>query len=323
MRLAILADIHGNIHALQAVAAKLETLQPDAIIVDGDIINAVPFSNEVLDFLRATDWVAIRGNHEFYFLDYVSGRAPESWSDPERWGQLHWLVDRLRPENGNYLAALPDDVSFYYPQAEPLRITHGAPGNNRMGFINRTPDEDILNAIHDVPQTTFVNAHSHVQIDRLVEENGNGTADRNSDPLFFLEERDDEHLRKWHVINPGSVGLPLNGDPRAQFAILESVSPETIPGGWRVSHYRVPYDRRPVLEAYAASGMSEAGGVITELFYWELVTAQREIPYFFLWKRANLSPGAYAFREEFEAYKQSTGRESYIRQRDPLLVGRF
>jgi predicted phosphodiesterase len=78
MRLAILADIHGNIHALQAVAAKLETLQPDAIIVDGDIINAVPFSNEVLDFLRAADWVAIRGNHEFYFLDYVSGRAPES-----------------------------------------------------------------------------------------------------------------------------------------------------------------------------------------------------------------------------------------------------
>ena len=67
--------------------------------------------------------------------------------------------------------------------------------------------------------------------------------------------------------------------------------------------------------------MLEAGGVISELFYWELVTAQREIPYFFLWKRANLPPDAYAFREEFEAYKRATGREAYVRARDPLLVG--
>ncbi len=320
MRLAILADIHGNIHALQAVAAKLEQLQPDVVIVNGDIINAIPFSNQVVDFLRATDWSVIRGNHEFYYLDYVAGRAPESWNDAERWGQLHWLTKRLRPENGNYLAALPDDMTYYYPQAEPIRITHGTPGNNRMGFVNRTPDEDILNAIRDISQTTFVNAHSHVQIDRLVREE-NGTADRNSDPLFFLEDKEDKHLRKWHVVNPGSVGLPLNGDPRAQFAILESVSPGAIPGGWRVSHYRVSYDRRPALEAYTTSGMIEAGGVISELFYWELVTAQREIPYFFLWKRANLPPDGHTFREEFEAYKQATGRESYILQKDPLRGG--
>ena len=47
MRIAILADIHGNLHALEAVAAELERLQPDHVILDGDLINAVPFSPEV------------------------------------------------------------------------------------------------------------------------------------------------------------------------------------------------------------------------------------------------------------------------------------
>ena len=318
MRLAILADIHGNIHALRAVAAKLESLQPDAVIVNGDIINAIPFSSEVIDFLRGTDWIIVRGNHEFYYLDYAGGRAPDSWQDPERWGQLHWLLSHISPEQGDYLAALPDDLAIYYPGAEPLRITHGAPGNNRMGFINSMPAEKIIAAIQDVPQKTFINAHSHVQIDRIVSERENGAEEKTSDPLFYLEEKEPTSPRTWHIINPGSVGQPLNGDVRAQFAILESVSPDAVPGGWRVSHYRIPYDRRPALAAYFSSGMMAAGGVISELFYWELVTAKREISYFFVWERENLSPGKYSIREAFEAYKRATGRESSIQQEDPL-----
>ena len=47
MRLAILADIHGNLPAFEAVCAELERLQPDGVVVDGDLINAVPFSPQV------------------------------------------------------------------------------------------------------------------------------------------------------------------------------------------------------------------------------------------------------------------------------------
>jgi len=324
MRLAVLADIHGNIHALQAVAAKLEELQPDVVIVNGDLINAVPFSNEVVDFLRTTDWSVIRGNHEFYYLDFVAGRAPESWQDPERWGQLHWLIDHLCSENGTYLAALPDDVAYYFPQSEPFRVAHGVPGNNRMGFINRTPAAEIISQIRDISQATFVNAHSHRQIDRLVSVEPRHDEESGGDPFFLLENKGERSSPfTWHLINPGSVGLPLNGDWRAQFAIMESISPTAIPGGWRASHYRIAYDRRPALAAYEASGMKAAGGVISELFYWELVTAQPEIVCFFQWKRANLPPGVYTFQDEFDAYKRATGREAYIRQRDPLLVGGF
>ena len=323
MRLAVLADIHGNFSALKAVAARLKQLQPDAVIVNGDIINAIPCSNEVVAFLRSTDWIIVRGNHEFYYLDYAGGRAPASWDDPERWGQLHWLIDHLNPEHGAYLAALPDDLTLFYPEAEPVRITHGTPGHNRMGFSNRMPAEDIAVALRDVPQTTFVNAHSHLQIDRMISERMETDEEDRSDPIYFLEEAERQSPRMWHVINPGSVGQPLNGDPRAQFAILESVSPDIIPGGWRVSHHRIPYDRRPALQAYYDSGMLAAGGVISELFYWELVTAEREIPMFFLWKRAHLPAGELSFRQEFEAYKEATGREAYVRARDPLRTRGF
>ena len=317
MRIALLADIHGNIHALQAVAAKLEELQPDAVIVVGDLINAVPFSRQVVDFIRDTDWIVLRGNHEFYYLDFVGDRAPDDWQDPMRWGQLHWLVDHLRPDQGAYLAALPDDLTLFYPQTEPLYLTHGVPGNNRMGFSPDMPAERIASAIANVEQATFVNAHTHQQIDRIITQPATPVGET-GDPAFFLEEEPPPAPRTWHVINPGSVGLPLNGDVRAQFAIIENVSPAAIPGGWRVSHYRVAYDRRPALEAYLTSGMLAQGGVISELFYWELVTARWEIPYFFRWQRTHLPQDGVSFEEAFRRYKETTGRHEYIRQRDPL-----
>ncbi len=320
MRLAILADIHGNIHALKAVARKLNQLEPDAVIVLGDIINAVPFSSQVVDFLQKTDWIILRGNHEFYYLDFVGGRAPVDWQDPMRWGQLHWLAEHLSPEQGAYLASLPDELQLFYPGTEPIHLTHGIPGNNRFGFSTDMPEERIAATLTTVDRDTFINAHTHQQIDRIVTLQASND-EESADPAFYLESGKHQDPPKWHIINPGSVGLPLNGDVRAQFAIIDSVSPTAIHGGWRVSHYRVDYDRRPALEGFFESEMLEAGGVISELFYWELVTARREIPFFFQWRRANLPPNnGLSFDEEFQAYKDATGRHEFIKQRDPLQM---
>ena len=113
MRLAILADIHGNLPALEAVVEELERLQPDHVVVDGDLINAVPYSTEVIDFIRAQRWLVVRGNHEFYYLDFGTERAIPGCEDPDRWGQLHWLVENITPAQGQYLAMLPDDCTFF------------------------------------------------------------------------------------------------------------------------------------------------------------------------------------------------------------------
>jgi hypothetical protein len=61
------------------------------------------------------------------------------------------------------------------------------------------------------------------------------------------------------------------------------VSEDEEPGGWRVTHHAVDYDRRVVLEAFESSGMLAAGGIISRLFYWEICTAQPEIVLLYRW----------------------------------------
>ncbi len=298
----MLADIHGNWPALQAVVTELERLQPDLVVVDGDLINGTPFSAAVVDYVHQQHWTAVRGNHEFYFLDFGTERALPGSEDERRWGQLHWLTKQLTRDHAIYLGQLPDESTLYLPGQQPILVTHGVPGQNRVGFHGQTPDSQIVQDLADLTIPTLITAHTHVQLERQVQP-------PRGHPLA---------PHPWHVINPGSVGMPLNGDPRAQFAIVEAVPGSAEAGEWRATFYRVPYDRRPTLAAFRESGMAEAGGVIARLFYWQVVSAQLEVSLFFQWARqAGLDPEL-AIEETFAAYQAATGREKFIRAQNPL-----
>jgi predicted phosphodiesterase len=312
MRIALLADIHGNLPALEAVITELERLQPDYVVLDGDLINGVPFSGAVIDRVRDQDWAVVRGNHEFYYLDFGTERAEPGCEDPERWGQLHWLVEQITPDQGAYLALLPDERALFLPGTQPLCVAHGVPGRNRTGFHNETPATQVAAELAGITVPTVVSAHTHVQIDRhihhlppvdeaLIPPSRNGTP-------------------RWHLINPGSVGMPLNRDPQAQFALVEAVPEAVEAGGWQAKFYRVDYDRRPALAAYTESGMAAAGGVMTQLFYWQIVTAQPEVIFFFRWAyEQGLDPEC-ALDDTFRAYCTTTGRDQHVRNQDPLYM---
>lgn len=319
MQIAVLADIHGNLPALEAVLTRLEALQPDYVVLNGDLINGVPFSTEVIDLVRTRGWVVVRGNHEFYYLDFGTERAIPGCEDPARWGQLHWLVETITPVQGAYLAMLPDERTLYIPGTQPLRIAHGVPGRNRVGFHNEQSDEHIAAEIRPIQERTLVSAHTHVQIDRHIRMDIDRSSTLQVDPHVDGHAANHAEVhRHWHLINPGSVGLPLNGDPAAQFALLENVPVQEEAGGWRVTMQRVPYDRRPALEAYTQSGMLDMGGIITRLFYWEVVTAEAEIVFFYRWAWTHGYDPDCAAQAAFDAYVAATGRASYVRQRDPL-----
>lgn len=312
MRIAILADIHGNLPALAAVSAELERLQPDEVVLNGDIINGAPFSSAVIDVVRQSNWVTVRGNHEFYYLDFGTERAASGSEDPRRWGQLHWLADQITPQQGVFLAVLPDERTFFLPGTQPLSVTHGVPGNNRMGFTNQTEEAQVAAALAGIAVHTVVSAHTHVQIDRQIHRQPA------AEEALIPPAPNHSEVNRWHLINPGSVGMPLNGDPRAQFAIIESVADTVQPGGWQVSFHRVNYDRRPVLTAFSESGMAAAGGAMTELFYWQIVTARPEVVFFFRWAyEAGLDPNN-AIDDVFRAYLAATGRGQLVHHQDPL-----
>ena len=306
MRIAVLADIHGNLPALTAVMQELEHLQPDQVILDGDLINGAPMSNAVVDLVRRQDWAVVRGNHEFYYLDYGTERVAPGREDPQRWGQLHWLVEQIQPEQGRYLGMLPDERTLYLPGTQPICVAHGVPGQNRLGFHNQTPAAEIAAALAGVAVQTVISAHTHVQVDRLV--------DRSPANAGV-----DGELAPWHLVNPGSVGMPINGDVRAQFALLETAPASSVPGGWRAHFFRAPYDRRPLLAAFADTGMSLAGGVMTQLFYWQLVTAQPEVIYFFRWAHSHGLDPDDALADVFQRYLAATQRDQQVHSEDPLF----
>lgn len=343
MRLAVLADIHGNLPALEAVQAELERLQPDYVILDGDLINPMPFNNGVVDVVRASDWAVVRGNHEFYLLDYGTERAPQGSDDSERWGSLHWLVKQIGKEQANFLAVLPDELRLQFPGVQPIRVAHGVPGRNRVGFYQTMPDEKVIPAIEAIEESTIISAHTHVQVDRHLSkaESVDPLTDPHEGRAVFNGGRDNQvsgsaegvpsqfanpgrdRSRHWHLMNPGSVGLPLNGDHNAQFALMESVPESEQPGGWKVLHQQVPYDRSPVLEAFSTEGLLEVGGVIARLFYWELVTSEPEIINYFRWCWSNgHDPDAEDIRQSFAAYCEATGRSRFVDARDPLRAAR-
>ncbi|RIK39219.1 MAG: hypothetical protein DCC55_18710 [Chloroflexi bacterium] len=314
MRVALLADIHGNLPALAAVIAELERLQPDHVVVDGDLINGAPFSGAVIDRVRAQNWVVVRGNHEFYYLDFGTERAEPGCEDPQRWGQLHWLVEQITPDQGAYLALLPDERTLFLPGTQPLCVAHGVPGHNRTGFRQDTPAAQVAAELAGVAAPTVVSAHTHVQVDRHIHRLPP------ADEALIPPSRNG--ATRWHLINPGSVGMPLNGDPQAQFAVVEAVPEAVEAGGWQVTFQRVSYDRRAALAAYAESGMADAGGVMTQLFYWQLVTAQPELIFFFRWAYEQGLDPEYALDDAFYAYCAATGRDQHIRKYDPLYVAR-
>lgn len=325
MRLAVLADIHGNLPALHAVLKDMQSTRPDYVVLDGDMVNPIPYSSEVLDLIRSrSDWAVVRGNHEFYLLDFGTERAPPGSEDPGRWGSLHWLIKQITPEQMNYVAMLPDELTLFFPGTQPIRVSHGVPGRNRVGFHQQMSAAEILPEIQSVSERTLISAHTHVQIDRHLSllDDLDPLADPHKESSRFFDGYASERVTPdlhWHVINPGSVGLPLGGDPRAHYAILESVPEAEEPGGWRVEFRQVDYDRRPVLEDFFTCGLLEVGGAIAKLFYWEIVTAEPEIIGFFRWCRQAGYDIDGDLDSPFAEYSESTGRQALVDSIDPRL----
>lgn len=225
-RLAILSDIHGNLPALEAVIADLEHFHPDHVIVAGDLINTVPFDVEVMERVTSLGWTAIRGNHEFYLLDYGTPRErPNMKASPSP----AWLNNTLK-DWVPYIAAMPDQLTLYYRDGPPIYLTHGYPGQPFDAVARDTPDEKVVSWLHGIEQTTYVAGHYHLSVHRQV--------------------------GKWLVLNPGPVGAVMDGTHTACYLILDAADDH-----WKPTFRRVPYDYAQVEAAFKAHRLDEILGV--------------------------------------------------------------
>lgn len=251
MKLAILADIHGNMPALEAVIDDLQRQAPDRVVVAGDLVNRGPENRAVVKAVAAQEWDVIGGNHDELVVAWAEGDVPFEWYDDPWWAPVEWVVEQI---DGwiSYLEELPFDICIDLPGTEPIRIVHGSPRDRREGLHHFLSDEQIAEILAGVNEQIVVGAHTHIPLERQTD--------------------------GWHIVNVGAVGLPFNGDTRAQYAVFTVCAD----GSWDVSFRAVEYDREATLAAFETTGYIEAG-LAAWLFKREVETARNHLFPFERW----------------------------------------
>ena len=180
---ALLYDIHGNLPALEAVLADAQAAGANSFVLGGDYAFAGAWPNETVALLRELDALWIRGNGERWTLDPAA--APDQ---PFVQRALAYAAEQLGDDDVDELAGLPERA-----EVGGVLICHGSPRSDVETF-GPEPAQADAELLEDVAQNVVVFGHSHIQFSR----------------------RGEERL----LVNPGSVGMPFDGDPRAAYALF-------------------------------------------------------------------------------------------------------
>lgn len=246
MRLAIIADIHGNADALQAVLEDLTQRGAERIIVNGDVVNRGPDSVEVLETLLMRDDVEFTlGNHDDFLALWheKSDLIPQAWYEVPFAATAQWQVERMQQAGLLYTPKRwPMLIRLEEIDLPPVLITHGIPENYMRGLGERT-DPQLVEEIADKHQSKLlIGSHIH----------------RPADVMF----------KDVQVVNTGAVGVSIDGDPSAQYLLLETTKQD-----WKIEFCRVSYERSGVLKRFKDSGLL-ATGLSAQIFYNEIQCAQ-------------------------------------------------
>lgn len=234
MRLAILADIHGNAPALRAVLDDMARFAPDAVADLGDVVSGPLWPAETMALLRGFEAVRVRGNH-----DRAIARTPRAGMDRTD----AFAADTLAADDIARLGALPETARI----GGDVFLCHGTPISDSTywleeagpdGIVRPRPRSDIAREADGIDASLMLCGHSHVP--RLV-------------------RLEDGRL----ILNPGSVGRPgfgaagsphriETGHPFASYAWAERSG-----GAWSLTFRCVPYDNGAAADRAAANGMDD------------------------------------------------------------------
>ncbi len=206
MLIAIIADLHANLEATQAVFKEIDRRKPDKILCLGDLVGYNANPNEVIDIIREREIPTVMGNHDAavcgledpWFFRAAAKRA------------IEWQTEQIRDDNRRWLFACPEDIQF---SGFCLGV-HGSPSSR---------DDYIIDWLDAMRQLEYLNGREHVRIcffghshrPSFFSEKGN-TNSVSTTPLRQL------HPANRYFINPGAVGQPRDRDPRAAFGLFDT-----------------------------------------------------------------------------------------------------
>ncbi len=217
MRAAVVSDIHGNLHALEAVLADIAAAGVDEVWSLGDVVGYGPRPNECCALVRERAALALCGNHDLAAV----GRLDVAEFSGDAAAAARWTASVLESGHRDWLAALE-------PAGERagVELYHGSPRDPVWEYVL---SEDVaLLCLLETEAPLVLVGHSHVAL--AVSWDGAtlaGGAAAAGTELDLTAAR--------LLVNPGSVGQPRDGDPRAAWLLLDTAAA-------RATFRRVPYD---------------------------------------------------------------------------------
>jgi len=238
MRFLILSDIHANLTALEATLAASEGRWDKAVCL-GDVVGYGPDPNEVIDRIRALGAVTIRGNHD----KVACGITSADDFNPIARAAVLWTREQLRAENREYIEKLPvGPLSL-----DGFSLVHGALRDEDEYVV---APAQALDSLLEAPSPVTFFGHTHLQ-------GGFSLSPDNEIHALRVKPADGEQFSTLklkqgtsYLLNPGSIGQPRDGDPRAAFAIANLDRRE-------VEFWRVPYEVESVQQRMEKAGLPE------------------------------------------------------------------
>ena len=202
----IISDVHANLAALNAVLAHAgEHGGFEEVWSLGDAVGYGPQPNECVAKIRDLNALAVSGNHEHAALRRISLGD----FNPYARSAAQWTARALTPESVAYIQSLP-----LRAQSRTFTLVHGSPRDPVWEYLS---DTSVAEANLDFLETAnCANGHTHLPAVLTVREKGEPMTVRPADG----ERVDLEEGRCF--VNPGSVGQPRDGDPRAAYAVLDT-----------------------------------------------------------------------------------------------------
>jgi predicted phosphodiesterase len=243
MRIAILADIHGNLPAFEAALEHVARQHVDRLIIAGDIVVGAPDSAACWRLAQTLGCPILRGNHERYVAHYRAPGAPAEWAT-DRFAPLRWGFEQLEDAERHAIERLP--LALRPLDLPELLVVHASLRADRDSIVPYTPAEQLAAMFPEVRERWIVRGHNHAGM-----------------------------VRPWNgrtIITAGAVGLPLDGNPTAQYLLLEQHG-----GDWQIQHQSVPYDVDATLRRFHESGYLDAAGPMARLYMREVATAAHHV----------------------------------------------
>lgn len=228
MRIAVVSDVHSNLVALDAVLAHAGPI--DGVWHLGDIVGYGPDPNGVVARLARVGAVGVRGNHD---AAAIGGDQIEQFN-PEARAAMDWTRAAISDTTRAWLAALPVRRT-----EAATTLVHGSPRDPTWEYLTSPA---AARASFEVLDTTHgLNGHTHIPLAFvLLDDRIETVRPAPGDTLVLRGVR--------AIVNPGSVGQPRDGDPRASYLILD-------PEAGTVTWHRVGYAIDAVQAAMTAGGL--------------------------------------------------------------------